>query len=501
VAPALGASDERAPALARIRGAGAERIGTITIAAAMGIWSLALVALVRDQFETFRIGRFDLGNMVQAVWSTTQGRPLEATTATGEQASRLGTHVDPILAALAPLYALVPSPMTLALVQVVAVSLGALPLLWLGRKHLASERAAVLLALAYLASPWIAWTASDAMHPKTLAIPCFLFAVWYLDENRLLPFGIAALLAAACGELMGLTIAALGAWYALARGRRRAGAAIAVAGAAWTLVALEVVVPAFSGGASPYYGLYASVGGSPAGIVRTAFADPLAILAALTGRDELLYVLLLAAPLLGLFVTSPALAAVAVPQIAVNMLADASGPTDPRHHYIAGVVPFLAAATVLGIGRLASARRVAAAAAVLATSVALSLLFGPWPVSVDRAPLRYELEAPAGHAEVLRRAAALVPDGLPVTASNKVGSHLAERRYLFVVPVLGNDEVRAEWVVLDTYDRWLSYRSYPFLVERPREELEAFREQLLVDAEWVVRFSEAGVYVFERRRS
>ena len=41
--------------------------------------------------------------MVQAVWSTAHGRPLETTDVTGIQFSRLGAHVDPILAVFTPL--------------------------------------------------------------------------------------------------------------------------------------------------------------------------------------------------------------------------------------------------------------------------------------------------------------------------------------------------------------------------------------------------------------
>ena len=48
------------------------------------------------------------------------------------------------------------------------------------------------------------------------------------------------------GELTGLPIAGLGIWYALARGRRVAGSAIALAGAAWTFIAVYVVVKQFS---------------------------------------------------------------------------------------------------------------------------------------------------------------------------------------------------------------------------------------------------------------
>lgn len=466
----------------------------LTLWAAMLGWGLAVLALVRSEYLNFRLARFDLGNMVQAVWSTAHGRPLDSTTAVGEQMVRLGGHVDPILVLLTPLWMIMPSPLTLAAVQIAAVALGALPVFWLGRRHLGSETTAGLLALAYLASPWLAWTAHDAIHPKTFAIPLFLFAVWFLDSDRLGAFAIVAVLAAASSELMGLTIAALGIWYALARGHRLAGAVIAAAGAAWTFFALYVIVPAFSGGSSSYFSLYEEVGGSPAGIVKTAFTDPVAILSALSGTHELLYVFLLSAPLLGAFVLAPWLAAVAVPQLLVNALADADGPTDPRHHYIAGILPFLFAAAAIGLGRLSPARRVPAASFILLISVTISIFLGPWPGPFHRVPIRYELDVSAGHVDVLRRAIAVVPDDAPVSATNKVGSHLAARRYLYSVPVVR----QAEWVVLDSYDVWMSYKDYPFLVDRPRAELQAFRKRLERSRQWVKVFDEDGVYVFRK---
>ncbi|HLE99431.1 MAG TPA: DUF2079 domain-containing protein [Gaiellaceae bacterium] len=472
---------------------------TIALWGAMTAWASALLALVYEEYRSFQLGRFDLGNMVQAVWNTTQGRPLEMTTAAGDQIVRLGIHVDPILLLLTPFWMVVSSPLTLAAVQIAAVSFGALPVFWLARKHLGSEKAAALLAFAYLASPWVAWTAFDAMHPKTFAIPLFLFAVWFLDEDRVGAFAVAAVLAAACGELMGITIGALGVWYALARGRRLVGVVIAGAGAAWTSIALLVVVPAFSGDESVYYDNYASVGGSPAGILRTAFTDPLTILGALIGVHEVLYVLLLAVPLAGAFVLAPWLAAVALPQLLVNALADVTGPTDPRHHYIAGVLPFLVAAAAIGLGRVRPARRPQAAGIVLASTVIVSVLLGPWP-GIDRAPLRYELTAPTGHADALRRATALVPPGVPVAASNKAASHLAARRHLFALPVLEGPDARAEWIVLDTYDRWVAYQELPFLVERPSSEIQALRDRLRQDSSWRAVFEEAGVYVFRTAR-
>jgi hypothetical protein len=232
--------------------------------------------------------------MVQAVWSTAHGQPLEVTNGTtGEQMIRLGSHVDPILALLAPLWIVAPSPQTLVAVQIVGVALGALPVYWLARRHLASDRMAALLALAYLAYPWTGWAAMDVFHPVSLAIPLFLYCIWFLDTDRLFLFACCAVLAAACGELMGLTVAALGVWYGLARGRRRAGVAIAFAGASWTLVAVLVVVPAFSSGPSVFYGAFEGVGGSPWGLAQTAVTDPLAIVSALTEAGDVFYLVLL----------------------------------------------------------------------------------------------------------------------------------------------------------------------------------------------------------------
>ena len=108
--------------------------------------------------------------------------------ATGEQALRLGGHVDPLLALLAPLWVLWPSPLALALVQIVVVALGALPVFWLARLHTGSERIAGLLALTYLAYPWVATSAVAAIHPVTFAITSLLFCIWFLETDRLVPF-------------------------------------------------------------------------------------------------------------------------------------------------------------------------------------------------------------------------------------------------------------------------------------------------------------------------
>ena len=437
-----------------------------------------LASLEHRAFET---GRFDLGNMVQAVWSTAHGRPLDVTELDGDQINRLGAHVDPLLAAFAPLWWVWPSPTMLLVAQAVAVALGALPVFWLARKHLGSERLAALFALAYLLYPAVQWLALDEFHAVALACPLLLYAVWYLDENRL----VAALpflgLAAVTKEEVPLAIAGLGIWFALARGRRLAGAAIAVAGVALSAFYLAVVMPYFRDGDAPaFYDRYDAVGGSPAGIVEEAFTDPLALLQAVTEGRDLTYLLQLALPLAGLFLAAPLLLVAALPELAANLLSETATQTSIEFHYTAPIAPFLVAGAVF-----ASARLPRLAPLVPAAALAGAVVLGPlW--AGELVPERM-----TAHDRVAARAVDLVPSDAAVSSTNGLGAHLSARRRVFSFPVIHD----ADWVAVDLRRAsYLDRRSAPSTTAVPLAEL-------LRSGGWETVLEEDGIFVLRRRAS
>jgi uncharacterized membrane protein len=292
---------------------------------------------------------------------------------------------------------------------------------------------------------------------------------------------------------MGLTLAALGIWYWLARGRHREGLLVAAAGVAWTTICLTVILPAFRGDASPYYERFSSVGGSPQGLVRTAFTDPGAILAALGTVDDLAYVVWLAIPLAGLFLLAPGLAAVGAPQLFVNALSDSAPTTDPRTHYIAAIVPSLVAASVVGMGRLPARHRLPSAVLVLVLCVGLSASVGQLFAIPGVKALGYQSELSARHVDALKDAAALVPDGAPLSTTNRVGGHLSDRRYVYSVPVVRN----AEWIVLDTTDPRLARKGSTILEWDP-DGFQRFRERIEGSPRWQRVFEQDGVLIFRR---
>ena len=326
---------------------------SLLLGLAIGAFAAGFGSLSVLRFHSFATGRFDLGNMTQAVWSTAHGDPLAVTNLAGEQTSRLASHFDPILLLFAPLWLVWPSPSLLLVTQSLLLALGALPVFWLARKHLGSERTALGFALAYLLYPATQWVALAEFHPVALACPFLLFAFWYLDEDRLVPFALFAVLAGTTKEEVPLAVAGLGLWYALARRQRAVGAAIAVAGVAASALAVGVVIPHFNEGEpSDFYGRYDEVGGSALGILETAVTDPLKLLGVAFDARGLGYVLRLLAPVAFLPLAAPLALLPALPDLALNLLSSTRTQTSIHFHYTAPLIPAVFAATIFGAARL-----------------------------------------------------------------------------------------------------------------------------------------------------
>ena len=464
---------------------------------AIGAYTVGFSALSILRYRAYNTGRFDLGNMVQAVWSTAHGHPLEVTNLQGEQASRLGSHFDPILAGLAPLWWIWPSPNMLVVVQALAIALGALPVFWLARKHLGSERAALGFALSYLLYPAVQWLTLNEFHPVALACPLLLYAFWYLDEDRLVAFAVFAALAALTKEEIPLVIAGMGLWYAISRRRWVEGGVIAVAGLVVTAIAVEVVLPHFNEGASSaFYGRYGSLGNSPGEILKTIVLHPGRVLDTAFDHEGAHYLLDLFLPLLLLALAAPLVLLAALPELGLNLLSATHTQSSIHHHYTAGLIPPLFVATILGAARLTRSRpnlRVPLAMTAVAAMVVANYMLGAVPVWREvPGGQRYQAYAThvASHDRATDRAVRLIPGDAVVSATNSLGSHLSGRRRFLSFPHIED----AQWVAADETQPGYADRWDPLATAT---DLAALRR----NRDWGLVFSEDGVLVFKRKAS
>ena len=125
----------------------------------------------------------------------------------------------------------------------------------------------------------------------------------------------------------------------------------------------------------------------------------------------------------------------------------------------------------------------------LAASIA-----GPWPGSVARRPSWDGGEAAPSALGARRAAVDLIPSGAAVSATNRLGSHLSARRYVYSVPVLG----RADWIAVDTTDPWMP-RAFAGDFDIPR--FEAFLDRIKASPRWEKVFEEGPVIVYRKTGS
>ena len=479
----------------------------LLVGALIVAWAALFSWLSVARYRGFSTGRFDLGNMVQAVWSTADGRFLDTTDVSGVQFNRLGAHVDPVLALFAPLWMVWSSPEMLLVAQAVIVSLGALPAFWLGRRWLGDDRLAVAGAVLYLMAPGLMHATLFDFHPVTLAAPLLLFCIWAAEEARWVTLAVCATLAVLCQEQVGLLIAALAVWLWFRHSSRRRAAVVLATGAlAWVVIAFAVILPSFAlEGVNPHLGRYSSLGDGPGEILLTFVTRPWEVAEVALTPGRLGYVLGLLAATLFLALAAPVLAAVALPQLLINLFASTGPAQTVEYHYAVLLVPVLVAASLLGLallrtrnlpGRLGrllgdSGRM---AAAMVGATLLLGVFLGPLPLwgwipgGWGSAPMHaFTVDA---HARALQEAVDLVPEGVPVSATNDAGSHLSARRRIHLFPKLKD----AQYVLYADGERARAMaRDRPTL--RPLGTAVKLR-QLLRSREWTLIFEKEGVRLY-----
>lgn len=450
--------------------------------AGVAAYAVLFVFAAVVHYVVFETAHVDLGNMVQSIWNTLHGHFLEETGPTGGQGDRLGVHVDPFLLLLAPLFWIWSNPLLLPIVQAIAVSSGALPVFWLARKHLNSPRAGAHFAFAYLLYPatqFNAFTIGSGFHSVSMAVPLVLYAVWFLDENRLVAFSAMALLACTTKEEIPLAVGCLGIWYAVRKGRRLFGFSVFAIGLALTLLNLLWVIPHFSpSGVDPFASRYRAVGGTPQGIAHKLFTDPLALVHMAATGHKAIYLALIFVPFLGLALLEPLLLLGAAPDLAINLLSNDPNQTTVHFMYTAGIVPFVVAASIFGAARF-KRQGVRLSLWVLAASACIAIYSPILGLSSDVRALGSPLVSAKS------QALSLIPKDVPVSASNQLGGHLAARRYSYIFPTVR----QAHWIVIDANDgTYIDTKGYKRIVR-------AYE----TSKRWRVIFSSHGIAVLRKR--
>jgi uncharacterized membrane protein len=388
------------------------------------VYTLVMGFIVVTRHLALRTHALDLGYFVQVVWSIATGQGAYVTF---PPMHAWGDHLSPVLYLLVPLGRVVPGALGLLVVQTLVLAAGGLAVFGYAARRLGAVPAAAGLALLFLVNPSLHGINIRDIHTQAFAITLIIAAALAFDAGRYAWCAVALALTLACREDAAVVVVGFGIWLAVARGRWRLGAVIAVASVLLLAFDLKYVLPLFRGEPYPHLHRYAYLGSSLGEVLLNIVVRPWRWIAVAATGGKLVYLLVMLVSLGFLPLFAPRVLLAVVPGLAMNLLSIDPVLINFRSQYQSFVLPFLMLAAIDGYARIRDWQR---APALLALGLFASVLLTARTAN-DLMVTRWRLDAEHRAAYSLMRQ---IPGEAAVSANERLAPHLATRRQIFIYP-------------------------------------------------------------------
>jgi uncharacterized membrane protein len=389
----------------------------------------------QSNFGTFG---FDHGIFDQEVWLASRFKDPFLTT---RGLNMWANHVNPIIYVLVPFYWFGAGAHFLYVVQTAAFASGAIALWLIARDKLDNEWIALTIPAAWLLYPSLQWMTWWHFHPECFAVPALLFAWYFAEHRRWLPYALCVVALVAVKEDAALVGIMLGVIVAI-RKDRKVGLLTAGASLVWLLICLKLIIPHAVGGSNPFYAdQFSALGNSTNEIVFNAIRHPSRILHLATEHSRRTYYGQMLLPVGLIARAAPDVLLLALPTILVNIVNGQAYTHNYKYQYsaIVSVVIFLAVISAIARMPKPGLRRFLAGA-LCACALSTSLLWGPSPLNPRAYKSGIWARDSSPHLQAVAAAVLSVPLSAGVAASYTIVPHLTHRKVIYEWP---NPWVRA----------------------------------------------------------
>lgn len=396
------------------------------------IVATAFIGYAAWQWSQFAVKSWDLSIFAQLLDSYARLQP-PIVNVKGDGYNLLGDHFHPLLALIAPVYAIAPHAFTLLVVQAICFAIAAAVLTRTAIYSLGTVAGGVFLGLAFGLSWGLQYAAEAQFHEIALAVPLLTCSLCALVERRDLATMLWAAPLVFVKEDLGLTVAIIGLLVAY-RSRNPLGVWLAVWGVGWFAIAVFIVLPLLNPHGSWAYASNANL--------LTLLTDPGGLFHPSKGRTITLILVISG----GLVLRSP-IALVLLPTLAWRFLSSNHGYWGPTWHYSAVLMPIVFIALLDAINRGPTARWVwlrsySRHGVPIAVTTAIMLL-PTLPFWVLLTPTSWDSPDRAEAAAAVLEA---VPDGSSVETDIGLMSYLVDDHDVYW---LGNSNPTPDCILID----------------------------------------------------
>ena len=468
------------------------------IGTAILTYVILLGSIASLKYTYYGFSDFDLAIHSQSTWNITQG---------SIDSSILGipfpgNHMAVILFLIAPLYAILPSPLLLLQIQTLVLAAGAVGIFLMAKREL-SEKWAAALSIAYLAYPPLIYMNLYEFHPVALASSFMIFMFYFYKTENFKAFLAFLILAMLCQENIALIIMAFSVYAFLDKRRGKWVWTPLFTGMIYFLLAVVVIMPRLNDNTIQFWQLYAHLGNSPSDIILNIIRHPIMTLRIMTNADKLAFISALLGPLGFMSLLDPLTLIPSLPVLMQRLLSDRFTETKIIFHYQAEFVPFIFVSAIYSVKRVQSWKFKAAhfiPAIILAIFPAAALISSDIPL---RMRTTYNLVT-TSNKTIKDRATASVSGDNSVAATfdflpklaNRKGLHSLHHIYtgsytLSTVPYKVQKDINH--VLIDTIDG-LTFRSKGFYGPQQYKNLQA----MITNGTWKITLNEETILVLTK---
>lgn len=454
------------------------------------VYCLIFVRLSFLRHDHYFSQGWDLGMYDQIVWKYSQGQ-LAFSSYT--QKLDLADRFRPILFLIVPFYKLFPSPKTLLFIQVIVLSLAAIPLYLLARLKTKHEYFSLTIVVAYLFFVGVQAIMLDDFHELAF-LPVFLgWLFYFLEAKKIKGYWLAFLGALCVREYVGFYLAVIGFYILITRRGFILGLRSILIGLGFSSVVIFFIMPSLG---QKEYGGFLQSRRSFSSELFYLITNPFYTLSNLVWPLVKLKTTVISVGLY-LFIPLfyPPLLLLVVFQLASRFL-DQSHPYrwTLYYHYSGELAVILAVSTIFGairIKELVGDRFKKYVFGFLAAGLLSVTLFEQLFMTV---PLKLLVnknfyQQPA-FIQDINSVISLIPDDSSVVTQNSLAAHLSQRNEIYLFPNIK----QADYLIADLRPHQDDYNFFGFLPDKTK----ALIDKLLTSKEYSLVTKKGDVYLLKR---